>query len=251
MNWIFAYYQAIIDGTEVVGKWTRLIYEYLVKGLEAGLFFYDSKKANAKIAWIESHCFHVKGRLAPGPLKLELFQKAYIAAVFGIVDKNGDRQFWETLLVIARKCGKSLLGSSFANDEFRNGSFGAEVRCVAPKLEQADIIYETTWNMILLDPEYQEERERCDEKDEHNRKTIDDSMIARHRQSDLSVPGTNSMVKKIAFAAKRSDGFNPSLAICDEIAAWDGDKGLKQYEVMKSGMGARPEGILLSCTTSG
>ena len=58
-------------------------------------------------------------------------------------------------------------------------------------------------------------------------------------------------MKKLAFSVKSSDGFNPSLAVCDEVAAWQGDKGLKQYEVMKSGMGARPEGILLSCTTSG
>ena len=58
-------------------------------------------------------------------------------------------------------------------------------------------------------------------------------------------------MKKIAFSAKKADGFNPSLAICDEIAAWEGDNGLKQYEVLKSGMGARPEALLLSCTTSG
>jgi phage terminase large subunit-like protein len=58
-------------------------------------------------------------------------------------------------------------------------------------------------------------------------------------------------MKKIAFSAKKSDGFNPSLAICDEIAAWEGDKGLKQYEVMRSGMGARPDARMLSCTTSG
>ncbi|MBR5312964.1 MAG: terminase large subunit, partial [Clostridia bacterium] len=51
--------------------------------------------------------------------------------------------------------------------------------------------------------------------------------------------------------AKKSDGFNPSLAICDEIAAWEGDNGLKQYEVMKSGTGARAESILLSCSTAG
>lgn len=252
MNWIFAYYQAIIDGTEVAGKWTRLIYEYLVKGLEAGLFFYDSKKANAKIAWIESHCFHVKGRLAPGPLKLELFQKAYIAAVFGIVDKNGDRQFWETLLVIARKCGKSLLGSSFANDEFRNGSFGAEVRCVAPKLEQADIIYETTWSMILLDPEYQEERERCEEKDEHNRKINDDSDLPKRRRSELYIQSTLATVKKLAFQAKTGDGFNFTLGLCDEVAAWPGARGKRMYEVLKSGMGAQAgRALLASFTTSG
>ena len=73
--------------------------------------------------------------------------------------------------------------------------------------------------------------------------------------TDLKIPATNSTVKKIAFSAKKSDGFNPSLAICDEVAAWEGDKGLKQYEVLKSGMGAREIGdnpaILLSCTTSG
>ena len=69
--------------------------------------------------------------------------------------------------------------------------------------------------------------------------------------SDIYIPETNSTMKKIAFSAKKSDGFNPSLCICDEIAAWEGDKGLKQYEVMKSGMGSRPDGLLLSCTTSG
>ena len=105
--------------------------------------------------------------------------------------------------------------------------------------------------MIQLDPEYQREKEIAGEKDLHNKKVNDDSMLPRHRQSDLAIPGTNSTVKKIAFSAKKSDGFNPSLTICDEIASWEGDKGLKQYEVMKSAMGARPEGLLISCTTSG
>ena len=45
--------------------------------------------------------------------------------------------------------------------------------------------------------------------------------------------------------------MHTSLCICDEIAAWKGDDGLKQYEVFKSGMGAREDPILLSCTTSG
>ena len=69
--------------------------------------------------------------------------------------------------------------------------------------------------------------------------------------SDLYIGGSNSTVKKIAFSAKKSDGFNPSLTICDEIASWQGDQGLKQYEVMKSAMGSRAESLLLSCTTSG
>jgi len=105
--------------------------------------------------------------------------------------------------------------------------------------------------MVTLDPEYRELKERLSEKDEHNKKLYDDSELPRHRMSDLFIPATNSTVKKIAFSAKKSDGFNPSFAICDEVASWEGDAGLKQYEVIKSGMGARPEGMLLSCTTSG
>ena len=105
--------------------------------------------------------------------------------------------------------------------------------------------------MVQLDPEWKKLKEIASEKNAQRLKVNDDSMLARHRQSDLFVPGTNSSVKKIAFSAKTSDGFNPSLCICDEVAAWEGDKGLKQYEVMKSGMGARPDGLLISCTTSG
>lgn len=251
-NYIYTYYQGIKDGSIVVGRWVRLIYEYLVKGLEEKAFRFDQKKANAAIEWIESHCFHTEGPLAPGPLKLELWQKAMISAIFGIVDSGGNRQFREILLVVARKNGKSLLAAAIANYEFRvDGGYGSKVYCLAPKLEQADIIYNNVWHMVTLDPEWQQEKEITSEIDKHGRKTQDDSMVVRHRQSDLCIPGINATVKKIAFSAKKSDGFNPSLCICDEIAAWEGDKGLKQYEVMKSGMGARPEGLLLSCTTSG
>ena len=251
-NYILAYYQQIKDGSVIVGKWIELVYEYIVKGLEEKAFFFDQKKAIDAIDWIESHCFHTEGPLAPGPLKLELWQKAFYSAMFGLVDENGNRQFREVLLVVARKNGKSLIASGAGNYVFRvNGGYGARVFCIAPKLEQADIVYNNIWTMIQLDPEWQELKEICSEKNAQRLKINDDSMLARHRMTDLCVPGTNSTVKKIAFSAKKSDGFNPSLCICDEIAAWEGDKGLKQYEVMKSGMGARPDGILLSCTTSG
>lgn len=251
-NYILAYYQKICDGSETVGRWVRLLYEYLVTGLEEKRFFFDQKKANDAIAWVEGHCFHTEGPLAPGPYKLELWQKAMRSAIFGIVDADGNRQFREVLLLIGRKNGKSLDAAATGNYVWKSeGGFGAKVYCLAPKLEQADIIYNNIWQMTQLDPEWQMLKEIASEKDEHNKKVNDDSMLARHRMTDLYIPGTNGMVKKIAFSSKKSDGFNPSLCICDEIAAWEGDKGLKQYEVMASAMGARPDGLLLSCTTSG
>lgn len=251
-NWIYTYYQRIKEGSETVGEYITLLMEYLIKGLEEKLFFYDQKKANEAIEWIETHAFHTEGRLAPNPLKLELWEKAFVASLFGIVNENGFRQFREIVLVIGRKNGKSLLAAAIAKYVWwKEGGFGAKVYNIAPKLDQADIIYNNIWQMTLLDPEYQQMKEAYSEKDIHNQKVKDDSDLPRHRMTDLFIIATNSMVKKIAFSAKKSDGFNPSLCVCDEIASWEGDAGLKQYEVMKSGMGAREEAILLSCTTSG
>lgn len=250
-SYIYAYYQDIKDGSVVVGRWVRLLYEYIVRGLEEKLFFYDAKRANSAIEWMEKHCFHTEGPLAPGPFKLELWQKALVSCMFGIVDEKGLRQFREVVLIVARKNGKSLFASAIARYIWTQEGFGTRVFTIAPKLEQAEIIYSNIWVMTTLDPEWQEKNRLAKEKDVHKKKLNDDSDMERHRQTDLYIPSTNSTVKKIAFAAKRSDGFNPSLCICDEIAAWEGDKGLKQYEVMKSGMGARPEPMLLSCSTSG
>ena len=250
-NYLLAYYQQIKDGSVCVGRWVRLIYEHLVSGIESGAFFFDQKKANAAVEWIEEHCFHTEGVLAPGNLKLALWQKAFLSAIFGIVDENGNRHFREVLLVVARKNGKSLLAAAIAKYIWWvDGGYGANVFTVAPKLDQAEIIYSDIWQMVLLDPEWQKRKERL-EQAKKRKEYGDDPELARHQMTRLYLPANNGTVKKIAFSAKKSDGFNPSLCICDEIAAWEGDKGLKQYEVMKSGMGARPEGLLLSCTTSG
>lgn len=256
VDYILAYYQEIKNGSVTVGRWVELLYDYIVHGLDSKQFFFNQKKANDAIEWIESHTFHVKGPLAPGYLKLELWQKALISCIFGIEDINKRRQFREVLLIVARKNGKSLLAAAIAKYMWYKSGYGSEVYCLAPKLDQSAIVYDAVWQMTQLDPEWQQLKDEVQSsKDVRGVKTKDDSELARHTQTNLFIPASNSTVKKIAFAAKRSDGFNPSLTICDEIAAWEGDKGLKQYEVMKSAMAAREMGeepsILLSCTTAG
>ena len=250
-GWISEYNDGIKLRKYAVGRWIGLVYEQIIDGLKAERFFYDDEKAKHVVDWIETHCFHTEGPLAPGKIELALWQKAFLSCIYGIVDANGKRQFREVLLVVGRKNGKTKLASAIGDYEFRNPEYGSRVFCIAPKLDQADLIYNDIWQMVTLDPEYIALKEYCSEKNAQRLKIHDDSELPRHRMSDLALPATNSTVKKIAFSAKKSDGFNPSLCICDEIASWEGDAGLKQYEVMKSGMGARPEGILLSCTTSG
>lgn len=251
-DYILTYYQQITDGTSTVGKWVLDAYQKVIDGLQSKEFFYDAKKAHHAVDWIEAHCFHTEGDLAPSPLKLELWQKAFLSVIFGIVDEDGSRHFREILLIIGRKNGKSLLGAAIARYIWCTDGFGTRVYNIAPKLDQAEIIYNSVWTMTMLDPEWQEKNRLNHERDSSRRKiNEEDPTQERHRMTDLYIPATNSTVKKIAMASRKSDGFNPSLTLCDEVASWEGDKGLKQYEVLKSGMGSRSQSLLISMTTSG
>lgn len=231
-NYILAYYQAITDGTVVVGKWVRMLYEYIVKGLQARSFFYSHKKAQAAILFIEQFCHHHEGVLAPGRIKLELWQKALISLIFGIVDETGARQFREVFMVIARKNGKTLLAAAIAAYcTFLDGEYGGRIYFTAPKLEQASLCFEAYHQMIRQEPEL--------------------DAMAQKRRTDIYVAQNNTTAKPLAFSAKKSDGLNVSLAIADECASWSGDQGLKFYEVIKSSFGARRQPLLLAMTTAG
>lgn len=218
------------DGSIVVGKWIRLFFEYIVKGLQTQLFFFNQKKANKAIRFIENFCHHCEGR--DDLLKLELWQKAIVSIMFGVLDKDGSRQFREVIVIIGRKNGKSLFAAAvIAYCVFLDGEYGAKAFCVAPKLDQADLVYSSFWQTIAKEPEL--------------------AALVKRRKSDFYIESTNSSVKKIAFNARKSDGFNPHLTVCDEIASWPGAPGLKQYEVMKSALGARRQPLILSISTSG
>lgn len=107
MNYIREYADAIKRGDVTVGEWIIKIYDYLIKGLDSGLFFYDEKKADLCVDFVENFCHHSEGR--DDLLKLELWQKAILASIFAIVDEEGVRQFREVLLYAAVKTARRCL----------------------------------------------------------------------------------------------------------------------------------------------
>lgn len=231
-DYIREYYQAIRDGSVTVGRWIMLLYEYIVTGLQKKSFYFAPKKADRAVRFIENYCHHSKGR--NDLFDLELWQKALVSIIFGVVDENNLRQFREVILIVARKNGKSLFAAAIMEYmALLDGEYGAEIYCLAPKLEQAEIIYSCFWNMVQQEDE------------------IRSKVVSRGRKADYYIEDSNTFVKKIAFNAKKSDGFNPHFVVCDEIASWVGDAGKKQYEVMKSALGARKQPMILSCSTAG
>jgi phage terminase len=232
VNYIFEYADAIKTGRVVVGKWIELIYEILIEGLSSGKWFFDNKKANKAIRFIENFCHHSEGR--NDLLELELWQKAIVSAIFGIVDADGFRQFREVFILVARKNGKTLFAAAIiAYMAYLDGEYGAKIYCLAPKLEQADLVYDAFYQIVQADEE------------------LGDPEFTKKRRSDIYIKEFNTSIKRLAFNSKKSDGFNPHLAVCDEIEAWPGEQGLKQYEVMKSALGARRQPLILSISTAG
>ena len=229
-NYIYEYHAKITSGEIVAGKWIKEIYKIIVGGLEKQEYFFNAKAANKAIKFIENFCHHSKGR--NDLIKLELWQKAIVSIIFGIQDEEKTRIFREIFIVIGRKNGKSLFASAIiAYMVYLEPEYGQEIYCLAPKLDQATLVYDGFYKMVQAEDELNE--------------------LAKKRRSDIYYEETNSFVKPIAFNAKKSDGFNPQLVVCDEMAAWSGDAGLKQYEVMKSALGARRQPMILSISTAG
>lgn len=231
VNYIVEYHDKIERGQIIAGKWIKKIYKILVDGIKSGDWDFDEKKANKAIQFIENFCHHSKGR--NDLFKLKLWQKAIISAIFGILDKKTHRrQFREIFLLVGRKNGKSLFAAAImAYVAYIDGEYGSELYCLAPKLDQADIVYDSFYKITQAEEELAE--------------------VTKKRRSDIYIAELNTTIKKIAFNAKKADGFNPTMTTNDEMEAWPGDQGLKQYEVMVSGTGARTEPITLSTSTAG
>lgn len=231
-NFIEAYLDEIKAGKRIVGKRTRRQYERLVDDIHHPKdgYIFDQARAERPIAFIERFCKHSKGEWAGQPLRLELFQKAFISALFGFVDaKTCYRKYRETLFYVARKNGKSVMLSGLALYMLiADQEAGAEVYSVASKKDQAKIIYEETYNMVRQSPDLLQ--------------------VIKKRKSDLYFPLTFSKFQPLGKNSDTLDGLNSSLVIIDELHSIK-DRNL--YEVMKQSQSARRQPLLVMITTAG
>lgn len=228
-NYILQYYQAISDGSENVGKLVKLAYEYVLDGLQDHSFYYNHKKAIRPIRFIESFVHHSKGKT--GLLKLELWQKAFLSCVFGLVNGEDLRQFKEIVLSTGRKSGKTLLISGIADYVlYIDEDYGKEIYFTATKKEQAELCYSAFYQTILKEPELRR--------------------LIMKRRSDVYLPSTNSSAKMLTSNYTTADGLNSSLNVCDEFAAWKGTQGLNLYSTLTSGTLSRKEPLTIAISTA-
>lgn len=231
MNYIIEYFNKIKAGECIVSKRVYKQYEKLVNDINnPDKYIFDEEKAVRPINFIETFCKHSKGEWAGKPVILELFQKAYISALFGFIDKDtGLRKYKESMFFVARKNGKSTMLSGIAAYMLvADGEAGAEIYSCATKKDQAKLVFDEALNMIKQSPYL--------------------SKHIKKRKSDLYFPFTMSKFQPLGKNSDTLDGLNAHCVIIDEL---HGVKDRNLYEVMKQSQSARRQPLLIMITTAG
>ncbi|GHU74703.1 terminase [Clostridia bacterium] len=255
INYIAEYHKKIQDGEINVGAYIRQVYAYVVKGLEKGNFGFDEKKAQLYIDFMQTFCRQYEG--STDLLKLSLWQKAFISCVFGIMNKEGFRQFSEVLLVVARKNGKTFLSSAIMTAmAFLDNEPGAKMHCVAPLLDQSEKAFEGVLNMIRADGELRnylvKRRDKLEiYKTESAALAAKSPKILKKSDEDEENSANKTIISRIAMNSKHNNGYNPYFCLFDELAEWEGNKGDLMYKAMTSATGGRNQPLMLSATTGG
>lgn len=231
MNWVKEYYRRIKSGDIITSCRVKAVYERLVKemGDDSIPYYFDEEAGERPITFIETFCKQSQGTIG-APLKLELFQKAFIQLLFGWLEKDtGYRRFRETLFLCGRKNGKSTLLSGIALYMLVADYEGAaEIYSVATKKDQAKKVLTEAVNMIKQSPELR--------------------AVLKKRRNDVYFPATSSIFEALASDSNTLDGLNSHAVIIDELHAIR-DRNL--YEVMKQSTSSRRQPLVVMITTAG
>lgn len=230
-NPIFEYWEQIQSGQVTVSYKITKTYEKLVYDLNhEDEFFYSHKRANHIIEFIENYCKHSKGKMGGKPVILELWEKAMLAAIFGFIDIEGNRKYRESLLIVGKKNGKSLIASCVGNYMLvADGEPGPEVYATATKRDQAKIIWSEAKRMV--------------------RKSA--ALLKRIKTlvAELVSDFNDGVFKPLASDSDTLDGLNVHCALLDEIHQWKNGKPL--YDIMVDGGGGREQPLFFITSTAG
>lgn len=232
-NPIREYWARIQSGDEVVSAKIEKTYRKLVFDLDhpnESEFFYDPKRANRVLEFAENFCKHSKGKFGGKPVRLELWEKAMLAAIFGFVDIEGNRKYREAILIVGKKNGKSLLASIVGLYMLTaDGEPGPEVYAVATKRDQAKIIWQEAKRMVRKSP------------------ALDKRV--RSLVGELDADFCDGVFKPLASDSNTLDGLNIHCGLMDEIHQWQSGRAL--YDIIADGVTAREQPLIFITTTAG
>lgn len=232
-NYLTEYWGEINQGNIIVGIELKLELSKLIKDLNNPKYIYDTKEAHLRIKFMESLCLQNKKPFYKKPLKLILWQKAFIEVVYSFQKYSKEigkwiRRFQDVMLLIARKNGKTTLMAADAHYDLRVGDGGMDIVCASNDDKQASLL----WNEIdgmrkSIDP--------------HSRWTHKNMSLIKNRTS-----GTN--IFKLSSKTQNKDGRNIDKGYFDE------SHDAKDDEIAaacQKSMSVKDEPLFVNLTTEG
>lgn len=223
------YFGAILDGKiNACDKMKRQSEILIERYLAPDEYHFDYDIAKRHTDFIEKFCKLPSGNIGE-PLRLELFQKARLQALFGFVDDNDIRQYNECFIIEGRKNGKTTETAAVEIDLLLNDKEGSpQIYNLATMLDQAKLGFNAAHKMIMQNPVL--------------------SKWVRKRASDLYCGINFGFIKALASNSNSLDGLDVHGAVIDELAAI---KDRDIYDLIKQAMGARKQPLLFCITTNG
>jgi phage terminase large subunit-like protein len=149
------YYQKCKNGEILIGRELMTELERLIDDLDNPRYIYNTLDADMRIEFIEGCVKLTKSPFFGKPMKLLLFQKAFISALYGfkMADSGFDR-FKKALFLISRKNGKTELVAALVLSELVLGNAGSDIVCSGGNDRLASLVYETVDTMRqIIDPQ--------------------------------------------------------------------------------------------------
>lgn len=232
-GYLEAYYNACKRGEFIIGIELSLSLENLLSDLSSPEYVYNTTLADRYIDFME-HCVRLtKSPFYNKPMKLMLWQKAWISALFGfkIWDKDMGRwinRFKETLLLIGRKNTKSETSSALCLADLLIGGEGRRIVCASNTYDQSQIVFDAVDTMrMMIDP---------DSKD-----------TWRNRKGLICLYNDNRVIM-MSDRTKAKEGLNIDLAVIDEVHEMKDNSLVKPIE---QSMSTKEEGLMILITTEG
>ncbi|WP_100064996.1 terminase large subunit [Miniphocaeibacter massiliensis] len=209
----------------------RALKEYKPTKFMAEDSYYDKDKADYAVAFIEL-LKHTKGKWSGKPFKLIDWQEKIIRDLFGVVKKNGYRQFNTAYIEIPKKQGKSELAAAVALLlTCADGEQRAEVYGCAADRQQATIVFDVAADMVRMSPALSKRVK-----------------ILASQKRIIYLP-TNSFYQVLSAEAYSKHGFNIHGVVFDELHT---QPNRKLFDVMTKGSGdARAQPLYFLITTAG
>lgn len=208
-------------GSIVIGQelWTEL--DNLAEDIRTERFIYDPESVALRFDFIENCIKLTKSPFYGKPMKLLLWQKAFIEALYGFkmpdqftADGDPIDRFKKALLLIARKNGKSELCSADANASLIIGNPGSDIVCASNDDKQCNIIYNAIDTMRrMYDP-----------------KSIDTSKNLSRIKND----NNDTNITKISDRTENKEGRNIDTAYVDEAHEMKENVVVKSIEQSQS-----------------